>query len=192
MPVKTIRIFSVFASFLHPLNPAFYRDRIRTSFLSDPYPFWAAGPSVSIFSGALSASGSPRPLMNAATVSFSSGAGIRVRGAGMGMPEEVLEKILTDNSKVPKHGSGVGVINVQTCNPDDAVKTQRDSRVMNYFCGDVQVRGEYPTYMNRYFGENNIEIKMEKGDLEILKEGCVDFYTFSYYMSTCVSSSPRR
>ena len=82
LPVKTIRIFSVFASFLHPLNPAFYRDRIRTSFLSDPYPFWAAGPSVSIFSGALSASGSPRPLMNAATVSFSSGAGIRVRGAG--------------------------------------------------------------------------------------------------------------
>ncbi|HFL2520313.1 TPA: glycoside hydrolase family 1 protein [Clostridioides difficile] len=78
-----------------------------------------------------------------------------------------------------------------TCNPDDAVKTQRDSRVMNYFCGDVQVRGEYPTYMNRYFGENNIEIKMEKGDLEILKEGCVDFYTFSYYMSTCVSSDSK-
>ena len=30
----------------------------------------------------------------------------------MGMREEVVENILTDNSKVPKHGSGVGVINV--------------------------------------------------------------------------------
>ena len=28
------------------------------------------------------------------------------------MREEVVENILTDNSKVPKHGSGVGVINV--------------------------------------------------------------------------------
>lgn len=32
----------------------------------------------------------------------------------MGMREEVLENILTDNSKVPKHGSGVGVINVHS------------------------------------------------------------------------------
>lgn len=28
---------------------------------------------------------------------------------------------------------------------------------------------------------------MEDGDKEALKDGCVDFYTFSYYMSTCVS-----
>ena len=72
------------------------------------------------------------------------------------------------------------------------VLAQQKSRVMNYFCADVQVRGEYPTYMNRYFKENNIEIKMEDKDLEILKEGCVDFYTFSYYMSICASSDPER
>ena len=29
----------------------------------------------------------------------------------MGMRKEVLENILKDNNKVPKHGSGVGVIN---------------------------------------------------------------------------------
>ena len=39
---------------------------------------------------------------------------ITIEDNGMGMPEEVLEKILTDNSKVPKHGSGVGVINVHS------------------------------------------------------------------------------
>ena len=32
----------------------------------------------------------------------------------MGMRKEVLENILTDNNKVPKHGSGVGVINVHS------------------------------------------------------------------------------
>lgn len=37
---------------------------------------------------------------------------ISIEDNGMGMSEEVLENILTDTSKVPKHGSGVGVINV--------------------------------------------------------------------------------
>ena len=78
-----------------------------------------------------------------------------------------------------------------TCNPDDVIEAQKKNRIMNYFCGDVQVRGEYPTYMNRYFKENNIEIKVEDGDEEILKNGCVDFYTFSYYMSVCATTDEK-
>ena len=39
---------------------------------------------------------------------------ITIEDNGMGMRKEVLENILTDNSKVPKHGSGVGVINVHS------------------------------------------------------------------------------
>jgi 6-phospho-beta-glucosidase len=31
---------------------------------------------------------------------------------------------------------------------------------------------------------------MQEDDEQILKEGCVDFYTFSYYSSTCVSAAP--
>ena len=78
-----------------------------------------------------------------------------------------------------------------TCKPDDVIEAQKKNRIMNYFCGDVQVRGEYPTYMNRYFKENNIEIKVEDGDEEILKNGCVDFYTFSYYMSVCATTDEK-
>ena len=78
-----------------------------------------------------------------------------------------------------------------TCNPDDVIEAQKKNRIMNYFCGDVQVRGEYPTYMKRYFKENNIEIKVEDGDEEILKNGCVDFYTFSYYMSVCATTDEK-
>ena len=78
-----------------------------------------------------------------------------------------------------------------TCNPDDVIEAQKKNRIMNYFCGDVQVRGEYPTYMNRYFKENNIQIKVEDGDEEILKNGCVDFYTFSYYMSVCATTDEK-
>ena len=75
-----------------------------------------------------------------------------------------------------------------TCNPDDVVLTQQKNHIMNWFCGDVQVRGYYPSYMKRFFKENDIEINMEPEDKTILKEGCVDFYSFSYYMSVCHSA----
>lgn len=76
-----------------------------------------------------------------------------------------------------------------TCNPDDMLKYQSEMRMKNWFCSDIQVRGFYPEYASRFFRENNISIKMEDGDEEILKEGTVDFYTFSYYMSLCASAS---
>ncbi|MCC8162739.1 MAG: family 1 glycosylhydrolase [Lachnospiraceae bacterium] len=77
-----------------------------------------------------------------------------------------------------------------TCNPDDILKCQREMRRMNWFTSDVQVRGTYPSYMNRFFEENNITIQKAAGDDELLKTGTVDFFTFSYYMSTCETSDP--
>lgn len=77
-----------------------------------------------------------------------------------------------------------------TCNPADVLKNQQENRIMNYFCGDVQCKGFYPSYMNRFFEENAIFVQMEQDDEEILKNGTVDFYTFSYYMSCCQSTDP--
>ncbi len=76
-----------------------------------------------------------------------------------------------------------------TCNPDDVIMTQKEMQIMNWFCSDVQVRGAYPSYAERYFEENGIVIKKEPGDDEILREGTVDYYTFSYYMSTCTGNT---
>ena len=45
--------------------------------------------------------------------------------------------------------------------------------------------------MNRYFKENNIEIKFEEGDAEILKN-TVDFISFSYYMSSCATADSEK
>ena len=77
-----------------------------------------------------------------------------------------------------------------TCNPDDVLANQEYNRIQNYFCSDVQCKGAYPAYMNRFFRENNIVIEKQPGDDEILKEGTVDFLTFSYYMSSCQSADP--
>ena len=75
-----------------------------------------------------------------------------------------------------------------TCHPEDVFKAQQEEEFKNYLCSDVQVRGEYSGFANRFFRDNNIKFKIEDGDLDILKEGTVDFYTFSYYMSNCVST----
>ena len=77
-----------------------------------------------------------------------------------------------------------------TCNPDDMLETQKQMRMVNWFCSDVQVRGYYPSYSTRFFAENNVRIHMEPGDAEELRTGTVDFYTFSYYMTFCVTTDP--
>ena len=77
-----------------------------------------------------------------------------------------------------------------TCNPTDILANQEQMHVMNWFCSDVQARGYYPAYIKSYFAKNGITIRMEPGDEEILKEGLIDFYTFSYYMTNCVSKDP--
>ncbi len=75
-----------------------------------------------------------------------------------------------------------------TPNPADVVECQKEMQNMNWFCSDVQVRGAYPYYAGRFFDENGINIKKEPGDDEILANGKVDFFTLSYYMSSCITA----
>lgn len=75
--------------------------------------------------------------------------------------------------------------------PEDMLLAQKEERIRNFYCGDVQVRGEYPSYAYRYFEENGIDPSfITEEDKKILKEGTVDMYTFSYYMTNCVSIDP--
>lgn len=82
-----------------------------------------------------------------------------------------------------------------TPNPDDILLCQHLDNMRNGLCGDVQVRGEYPSFIFRYFKENGIDYSfITEEDKIILKEGTIDFYTFSYYKSNCVTtddSAPR-
>ncbi|MBR4444774.1 MAG: glycoside hydrolase family 1 protein [Solobacterium sp.] len=77
-----------------------------------------------------------------------------------------------------------------TPNPKDIKESQDKMNMSNWFCGDVQVRGHYPYYAKRYFKDHNVVLRTEPGDDEILAKGTVDFYSFSYYMSSCASVDP--
>ncbi|MBD5391320.1 6-phospho-beta-glucosidase [bacterium] len=100
-------------------------------------------------------------------------------------------KFAHDNYPEYKLGNMICFITMYpyTCNPDDMIEVQKKMQMNNWFCSDVQVRGYYPSYAKRFFDENEIVIKKEAGDDAALKEGTVDFYTFSYYMSNCVGSA---
>lgn len=74
--------------------------------------------------------------------------------------------------------------------PADILATQKAMQMGNYLCGDVMVRGEYPAFSHRFFKENNITLDIAEGDLDTLKKGKVDFYSFSYYSSSCASTDP--
>ena len=75
-----------------------------------------------------------------------------------------------------------------TCNPDDILLNQQKTREMNWYCSDVQVRGEYPAFAKSIWKKHGVTLRIEDGDLALLREGTVDFYTFSYYMSNCTSA----
>lgn len=77
----------------------------------------------------------------------------------------------------------------RTCDPKDVLKAQQTDQE-NFFFIDVQARGEYPAYALKKFERENIKIEMEPEDFELLKNNTVDFISFSYYSSRCVSFKP--
>lgn len=74
-----------------------------------------------------------------------------------------------------------------TCDPNDVLASV-DLDEWNLFFSDVQVRGYYPSYMTKFFKDHDIHLDIHPEDATVLKEGTVDFMSFSYYMSMVASS----
>lgn len=77
----------------------------------------------------------------------------------------------------------------RTCAPEDELATQAKN-LENLFYADVQVWGEYPRLILRMFESKGIALKTEPGDAAVLKAGCVDFVSCSYYMTMTESVDP--
>lgn len=72
-----------------------------------------------------------------------------------------------------------------TCDPKDMLLFQQKWQVNNYYCGDVMVRGSYPAFAERIWKEYGVKLNQTVQDELDLKAGTVDFYSFSYYSTTC-------
>lgn len=74
-----------------------------------------------------------------------------------------------------------------TCKAEDVFACYEHRRKSLFFI-DVMSRGYYPNYAQTIFDEKNVDIKVEDGDEEILRQYTLDFVSFSYYRSTTIAS----
>ena len=72
-----------------------------------------------------------------------------------------------------------------TCDPKDVLATQQKMQDYFYYPGDVMVRGEYPAYAKKAWKKYHMDAAFFEKDAQVLKEGCVDFFTYSYYCTSC-------
>ncbi len=79
-----------------------------------------------------------------------------------------------------------------SCDPEDVFAELKTSEERKWFYGDVQVRGYYPSWKIKYLEREGIVLDKEDGEDELLKEGVVDFYSFSYYSSQAISAHPEK
>ena len=75
-----------------------------------------------------------------------------------------------------------------TSDPEDVWATIYKWERNIFYSADVQLKGEYPIYAKRLWDEHNVVLDITDIDLEMLKKGCCDFYSFSYYMSSTVTT----
>jgi len=78
-----------------------------------------------------------------------------------------------------------------TTNPIDVLKAKKDM----HSCvesTDIQVFGYYPAYLLNKLKKENIQLEITEKDKQILKEGTVDFVSFSYYSSKCSANETQK
>ncbi len=78
-----------------------------------------------------------------------------------------------------------------SCDPEDMMASVMAMQRRYWYC-DVQVRGAYPPYIERYLARRGIELDVRLGDAEDLLAGCVDFIGFSYYLSVAIKQPEGR
>ena len=84
---------------------------------------------------------------------------------------------------------GYGTAYPYTCHPDDSMKQRKMQQGVDFYT-DVQARGYYPSSQLKKYEREGIVLELTDQDKQTLKEGTIDFITFSYYMSSCVSADP--
>lgn len=82
-----------------------------------------------------------------------------------------------------------GDIYPNTCAPEDIWASRLADRE-NYFFIDVQVRGRYPSYAEKFFEKNSLTLDRTEADRKILVDGTCDFISLSYYSSSLISADP--
>ncbi|CAD7483873.1 6-phospho-beta-glucosidase [Lacticaseibacillus paracasei] len=82
----------------------------------------------------------------------------------------------------------MGPVYPATPNPNDVFKAERTMQT-NYYLADVQVKGKYPAFLDRYFDRHAFNLDITLEDRDVLLAGKVDYIGFSYYASHVTEAS---
>lgn len=72
-----------------------------------------------------------------------------------------------------------------TCKPEDILMAHK-AMEKRYYYADVHVFGTYPANITALWQRKGYVMDVSEEDLQVLKEGCVDYIGFSYYMSFAI------
>ncbi len=81
------------------------------------------------------------------------------------------------------------------CNPQNQLASFHREQDFNFFCSDVQVRGQYPACTYRYLREHGLtenDIDWTESELKEIAEGTVDYLSLSYYQSNTIDTVNKR
>lgn len=73
------------------------------------------------------------------------------------------------------------------CKPEDVALAQKNEQENLMFI-DVQARGEYPRFTKKMFERMGLDLHMTREQEKLLKDNPVDFISFSYYSTRCVTT----
>lgn len=76
-----------------------------------------------------------------------------------------------------------------SCAPEDMIASVKANE-RRFFYSDVHVRGEIPTYTEKYWEQKGLTIEISEKERQILRQGTVDYIGFSYYMSGTITTLP--
>ena len=76
-----------------------------------------------------------------------------------------------------------------SCAPNDMMMAM-NAMHRRYWFTDVHVRGAYPQHLLNYFERRGFALDITDEDIAALKQGCVDYIGFSYYMSFATKATP--
>ena len=78
-----------------------------------------------------------------------------------------------------------------TCKPEDVFRRLQARRETLYFI-DIMARGYYPSYSADLLGRRGVTLTaVQDGDEKILREGTLDYVSFSYYRSNIISTETK-
>jgi 6-phospho-beta-glucosidase len=75
-----------------------------------------------------------------------------------------------------------------TCDPKDIMLNYYMWEKGILYSSDVMCKGEYPNFSERLWREHDVKLDINDEDINDIRNGRIDMYTFSYYMTSAVTT----